>query len=469
MAITEKKREEIVSSQHHASEAEEPLLLQDDRWLLVQRILDSPGFQRADQLRKILIYISRRALLHPNDSIREYEIACDVLGRRHDFDPGSDTIVRVQISHLRRKLDLYFSVEGAKEPLRLTIPRGSYAASFEQGYTDPTLTAGHEGSAMESHEEPLAQLDSKPVEGATPLAPIQDPGSHGAWSGRSWWWVALACLCTSLLTATFDFALRGKRTSPAQEAAPVQAINPFLRPLLANRKPISVVLPDTSIMIIQTLLGQDLSAATYVTGSAQDDIKGVKDPGLKLALSYIADRRNTSFNEAAAAVQLTDHLSRAGAVSTLRYARDLHVNDIDGNVILIGSRRSNPWATLFTEKINFRLLPEANSHEFTFVNAHPLPGEALQFAPDYTHYDRVVLYADIALVPNLNNTGLVLLISGSDVQGTEAAVRFMLQGNWPPQLQSLLARKDLKSYEVFLRGTHIKDEAPDHFDVVAIR
>jgi hypothetical protein len=272
-----------------------------------------------------------------------------------------------------------------------------------------------------------------------------------------------------VLTATLDVALRGKRTAPVQESAQAQTISPFLRPLLANRKPISIILPDTSIMIIQTLLGQDLSAATYVTGSAQNDIKGVKDPGLKLALSYIGDRRTTSFNEAAAAVQLTDHLTRVGTSSTVRYARDLHVNDIDGNVILIGSRRSNPWATLFTDKINFQLLPDPKSHEFSFVNAHPVPGEPVDFTPDYQHYDHVVIYADIALVPNLNNTGLVLLISGSDVQGTEAAVRFMLEGNYPPELKALFARKDLKSYEVFLRGTHIKDEAPDHFDVIAIR
>jgi hypothetical protein len=142
---------------------------------------------------------------------------------------------------------------------------------------------------------------------------------------------------------------------------------------------------------------------------------------------------------------------------------------MEGNVILIGSRRSNPWVTLFADKLNFRLLPDPNSHEFAYVNTRPLPGEAKEFTPDYQHYDHVVTYADIAIVPNLNNNGLVLLISGSDVQGTEAAVRFLLEGNWPPQVQALFARKDLKSYEVFLRGTHIKDEATDHFDVIGIR
>jgi hypothetical protein len=467
MAISEQERNEAGLLQRRANEAGESALRLDERWLLVERILESHGFQRADQLRKILTYISRRVILQPHDSIREYEIACDVLGRRQDFDSGSDTIVRVQVSHLRRKLEVYFAAEGAKEPLRLTIPRGSYAASFVPAHLEALPAAIPQAAANDNHLEKPA-LEAEHTELADPIVVIEP--KHGSmWSRRSWLWVAAACICTSMLTVALDFALRPRRSSAVQDLPPVPSTSPFLKPLVANHKPVSIILPDTSMMIIQTLLGQDLSAAAYVTGSTRQDIKDVKDAGLKEALGYIADRRTTSFNESAAAVNLNDRLSRAGAVVKVRYARDLHVNDMDGDIILLGSRRSNPWATLFTEKINFRLLPEPNSHEFSFVNAHPMPGEQARFVPDYQHYDRVVTYADIALVPNLNNDGLVLLISGSDVEGTEAAVRFMFEDNWPPQLQALFARKDLKSYEVFLRGTHITNEAPDHFDVVAVR
>jgi len=97
----------------------------DPRWLLVQRIQASGGFRRAGQLRKILLYVSKVAILQPGQILREYDIACDVLERRPNFDPANDNIVRAQFTHLRRKLEHYFSDEGRNEPLLLTIPKGS--------------------------------------------------------------------------------------------------------------------------------------------------------------------------------------------------------------------------------------------------------------------------------------------------------------------------------------------------------
>ena len=54
----------------------------DERWELVQRIIRSRGFERASQIRKILLYVTQAAIENPNRVIREYEIACDVLERR---------------------------------------------------------------------------------------------------------------------------------------------------------------------------------------------------------------------------------------------------------------------------------------------------------------------------------------------------------------------------------------------------
>ena len=64
----------------------EGTLEEDIRWLLVQRILKSETFHRAEQLRKILSYVSREIILHPDQTVREYEVAFNALGRRKDFD-----------------------------------------------------------------------------------------------------------------------------------------------------------------------------------------------------------------------------------------------------------------------------------------------------------------------------------------------------------------------------------------------
>src|SRR5580693_9198127 len=62
----------------------------DDRWSLLLRVATSRPFTRAVQLHDILIYIGKRALTDPGASIREYDIGCNALGRKPDFNPNED-------------------------------------------------------------------------------------------------------------------------------------------------------------------------------------------------------------------------------------------------------------------------------------------------------------------------------------------------------------------------------------------
>jgi hypothetical protein len=134
-------------------------LADDDRWYLVLRTAASQHFAKASQLHDILIYICQRALNDPAASIKEYEIGCKVLGRKPDFNPNEDNIVRVQISHLRKKLDEYFATEGKDEPVRITVPKGTYVPRFEPIVhgaiaTDPTAVV----PPATEHREPRRGL-----------------------------------------------------------------------------------------------------------------------------------------------------------------------------------------------------------------------------------------------------------------------------------------------------------------------
>jgi hypothetical protein len=170
------------------------------------------------------------------------------------------------------------------------------------------------------------------------------------------------------------------------------------------------------------------------------------------------------------AVSLIQSLTRLGAPTNLRYARDLHVNDFgENNLVILGSSRSNPWTSIFTDKTNFRFVENPSNHEFEFVNINPAPGEQPRYVPDYTRGDRYVNYVDVAMLPNLRGSGYVLLFTGSDAQSNEAAVRFVLDGPSSEELRLLENKKSPGSYELFLSGTHISGEAEDHFNIVAIR
>lgn len=94
------------------------------------RIVSSRQFCNAPRLSRFLAYVVEEALTGRNDRLKGYTIGLEVFDRPEDFDPQTDTIVRVQARVLRQKLDQYYSQDGRGDPIHITIPKGSYGPSF---------------------------------------------------------------------------------------------------------------------------------------------------------------------------------------------------------------------------------------------------------------------------------------------------------------------------------------------------
>lgn len=108
----------------------------DEKLAELNRIIASADFPATPRKRKILSYLVRRSLenssYHSKVSARVIacEVATHVLGRRQNFDPDMDPIIRVEIAALRRDLDVYYLKSGRGNALRITIPLGSYEPLF---------------------------------------------------------------------------------------------------------------------------------------------------------------------------------------------------------------------------------------------------------------------------------------------------------------------------------------------------
>jgi len=109
------------------------LLIEEDnpRWRLVERIVASPSFAKAERLSSFLSCVCELALAGQFESINEQHIGVAVFGRSPDYDPGVDSIVRSHASRLRHRLQQYFANEGAGEEILLSIPKGGYVPVFE--------------------------------------------------------------------------------------------------------------------------------------------------------------------------------------------------------------------------------------------------------------------------------------------------------------------------------------------------
>ena len=96
----------------------------------VEAILTSGIFARAPSLAQLLQYVCQRHFEGGADSLKEYTIAVEALGRSEDFDQKRDSIVRVEAHRLRKRLRQYYSTEGATHQVQIDIPPGGYAPTF---------------------------------------------------------------------------------------------------------------------------------------------------------------------------------------------------------------------------------------------------------------------------------------------------------------------------------------------------
>jgi hypothetical protein len=124
--------------------------------------------------------------------------------------------------------------------------------------------------------------------------------------------------------------------------------------------------------------------------------------------------------------------------ATLPYARHLNIREFKtGNFVLNGSRRGIPWVRLFEPHLNFAMEEDKKTGRFYFRNKAPKRGEQVTYSP-IEKDGAIETYADIALLPNLANTGSVLLLSGISMVDTEAAGELLTRKESWKELSQIL-------------------------------
>jgi len=95
-------------------------------------ILTSEIFVRSERLSRFLRFVVGKALEGRADEISEYSIGVEVYDRPTAFDPRIDSTVRVEAGRLRGKLREYYEAEGTDCAIRIQLPKGGYAPSFQE-------------------------------------------------------------------------------------------------------------------------------------------------------------------------------------------------------------------------------------------------------------------------------------------------------------------------------------------------
>ncbi|ACO33153.1 MULTISPECIES: hypothetical protein [Acidobacterium] len=92
----------------------------------LERVLKSRAFASSNRLSQFLRYTVEQTVEGNADVLKEYTIGTHAYGRRSDFDPSQDTIVRTEARRLRKKLKEYYEDEGKLDDVVMFFRSGSY-------------------------------------------------------------------------------------------------------------------------------------------------------------------------------------------------------------------------------------------------------------------------------------------------------------------------------------------------------
>jgi hypothetical protein len=400
---------------------------------LIERVAASPQFQKSKRLRDLLLYLAERALNDPNCTLHEQEIGVDVLGRPTDYDTSHDTLVRVLVSQLRKKLNEHFAAEGHDEPVIIEVPKGSYLPVFRPRPEDFPRTEA----------APL-----KPVFAMRPLA-------GGMLAGM---------LLMALVWGTFS-ALQSKSVGGAGRPD----VDAFWGQVLGNGQATNLVMSDVNLLEFENSIGHSVPLPEY-EGHEFDQLaeEYLRDPDQRALARRFISRAPTAVPDALMARDLGVIAAAKRVPLNVISARSLASSVVESqNVILLGSFRGNPWVGLFEDQLAFQTDYQETPASVRFLNRSPMPGEQ----PWYRAEWRREGYCRVVYRPNLKRTGTTMLISGSDVVSTEGGARFVTAEEWMRLLRQKLGLKTAEPFpyfEVLLRTKIVNNTVPS-FELVAFR
>lgn len=296
-------------------------------------IIDSGDLGRSKVYGALLRYLV--TCVNASTSPKEIEIAIEVLGRDTNFDVGKDSVVRVYIHQLRKKLDVFYtkrekySQEHSEPhlPFRIIIPKGQYTIIVSQ--IDPSETKD-ESATQESNG------DTNDGNGSTNKIPNEsaDGGSSKQSNSRLHFWLVAASLLFAA-NLVFQF-IRYQDQTAVQGMSASQ--HPIWQKILNDDTPILLVTGDYYIFGELNDAGNVVRMVRDFSINSKQDLDDLfaQQPDLSwqyydLNLSYLPEGTAFALNHIAPLLQST------GKSVDVKMMSELSTQDLQKNhVVYLG-------------------------------------------------------------------------------------------------------------------------------------
>jgi hypothetical protein len=401
----------------------------------IDHIIKSHSLRGSESLCKLLQYLAKQSLSHPEAPLKEYQIATEVYGRHADFDPQSDSTIRVQAGRLRLKLAEYYASEGAMDPIVVKIPKGSYHLVFEP-------------RQVVAQPQPVPPREGPPPTAAIQAVPVQ-------------WRVAiitlLACLIVSLVVLASLLWTR-KQANAAPSAA---SAHPTSGPLAEFWRPFTSTTEEPWVIFSNAaFIGRPETGMRYYN-SRQDAKTSVYD-------------HYTGVGEVLAVHSLDEGFASLGRKIRVKRGSLFSLDDANAtNLIFVGSPSENlslldiPGTQEFVFQ---RVASGVRKGDLSIVSRHPKPGEASSYLASPSNVPLTEDYAVVGIVPGKNSDRFVMILAGTTTFGTQGVVEFVCR---PDAIEKLLqempgSASEMKPFEALVR-VKIARGVPLESELVAVR
>ena len=421
----------------------------------LKEVIEGTAFRGSHRSGQFLRYVVDQAIAGHFDRLKERLIGIELFGRSPSYDTGEDAIVRVTASDVRKRLLQHYGLYGTTSKFRIGLPIGSYIPWISR--EPPSNGNGNHGQSTPvevhttlHHATALSEPGADSPESATAIQTrIQVQATPGQVKSNRIWLILM------LLVTALNLAIWGASWKHMDHLA---AVPPSILPwsaFFSSPHAIELITSDPDIAEIQQYVGGKISASDYAHHHLIPNPDNMT-PEVQHFWGVILGDDKASFVDAKVAVQIAELARAHGKQIDMHAARNIQMSDLqtDDNFILMGSPRSDPWSTLFSNQLDFRFTFDTSSGQEIIQNFHPKPNEAAQYVPTALGGATGQSYAIIALVQNPDQNGLVLLLAGANAEGTEAAGKLITDiPRFTAALEKcgILAMGPLKHFELLLK------------------
>jgi hypothetical protein len=410
---------------------------------LIQRslkdVMEGAAFKGSHRSAQFLEHVVKETAKGNVDGLKERVIGVELFGRRPSYDTGDDAIVRVTASDVRKRLHQHYSRAGQASEVTIILPPGKYIPELicnpsTQKEAEPLQQT--QELAADTHTDPpspLPVISTSAILTPSPLAPLPatslpetettrtttgpQPFDWRYWSLPLAGGVALAVGLTLAIASGFGVI---PRRSSAVGAPPHPA--PWTS-ILDGSRPLQIVASDPNIEEIQRISQSTVELSDYANERyLPKDTSRLSPEEIRFIKDILRGNKISTFdgNIIAGIVSL---LSPGQARPTVRGAREIRIQDIEtnDNLIFLGSPLSNPWTSMYDPILDFRFARDEHTQREFIHNVHPLSGEQNEYLPTAGGFDTGVSYATISLFQNPGHSGRILIVAGTNGEGTDAA------------------------------------------------